>query len=247
LRQFYTLLLSGQSIERLHSLKTLALIPARGGSKGIPRKNIRLLAGKPLVAWSIQAALACPEIERVVVSTDDAEIAEISRRWGAEVPFMRPAELAQDDSPSMDTVLHALRQLPQFDAVVLLQPTSPLRTKADIQGCLAMAATEQARCIVSISEPASSPYWMFTLEQNGSLSKLISAPEVTRRQDLSPAYAINGALYYAQTGWLRANKNFLTAETLGYVMPPEKSLDIDTPLDWKIAELLLLNSQAEGS
>jgi len=228
-------------------LKTLALIPARGGSKGIPRKNIRLLAGKPLIAWSIQAALACPEIERVVVSTDDAEIAEISRRWGAEVPFMRPAELAQDDSPSMDTVLHALRQLPQFDAVVLLQPTSPLRTKADIQGCLAMAATEQARCIVSISEPASSPYWMFTLEQNGSLSKLISAPEVTRRQDLSPAYAINGALYYAQTGWLRANKNFLTAETLGYVMPPEKSLDIDTPLDWKIAELLLLNSQAEGS
>lgn len=228
-------------------MKTLALIPARGGSKGIPRKNIRLLAGKPLIAWSIQAALACPEIERVVVSTDDAEIAEISRRWGAEVPFMRPAELAQDDSPSMDTVLHALRQLPQFDAVVLLQPTSPLRTKADIQGCLAMAATEQARCIVSISEPASSPYWMFTLEQNGSLSKLISAPEVTRRQDLSPAYAINGALYYAQTGWLRANKNFLTAETLGYVMPPEKSLDIDTPLDWKIAELLLLNSQAEGS
>ena len=228
-------------------MKTLALIPARGGSNGIPRKNIRLLAGKPLIAWSIQAALACPEIERVVVSTDDAEIAEISRRWGAEVPFMRPAELAQDDSPSMDTVLHALRQLPQFDAVVLLQPTSPLRTKADIQGCLAMAATEQARCIVSISEPASSPYWMFTLEQNGSLSKLISAPEVTRRQDLSPAYAINGALYYAQTGWLRANKNFLTAETLGYVMPPEKSLDIDTPLDWKIAELLLLNSLAEGS
>jgi CMP-N,N'-diacetyllegionaminic acid synthase len=228
-------------------LKTLALIPARGGSKGIPRKNIRLLAGKPLVAWSIQAALACPEIERVVVSTDDAEIAEISRRWGAEVPFMRPAELAQDDSPSMDTVLHALRQLPQFEAVVLLQPTSPLRTKADIQGCLAMAATEQARCVVSISEPASSPYWMFTLEPNGSLSKLISAPEVTRRQDLSPAYAINGALYYAQTEWLRANKNFLTAETLGYVMPPEKSLDIDTPLDWKIAELLLLNSLAEGS
>jgi N-acylneuraminate cytidylyltransferase/CMP-N,N'-diacetyllegionaminic acid synthase len=220
-------------------LKTLALIPARGGSKGILRKNIQPLAGKPLIAWSIQAALACHEIAAVVVSTDDEEIAEISQRWGAEIPFMRPAELAQDNTPSIDVALHALQHLPQFDAILLLQPTSPLRTQADIDGCLLMATTQQAQSVVSVSEPAQSPYWMFRLGTDGRLSKLISAQDVTRRQDLQPVYAINGALYFAKADWLRAKKSFLTGDTLGYIMPPEKSVDIDTPLDWKFAELLL--------
>lgn len=223
----------------LHPLKTLALIPARGGSKGILRKNIQPLAGKPLIAWSIQAALACHDIASVVVSTEDEEIAEISQRWGAELPFLRPAELAQDHTPSMDVVLHALQHLPQFDAVLLLQPTSPLRSKTDIEGCLFMAAEQHAQCIVSVSEPAQSPYWMFKLGSDGRLNKLIDAPDMTRRQDLPAVYAINGALYFAKTDWLRVNKTFLSKETLGYVMSPEKSLDIDTPLDWKFAEFIL--------
>ena len=220
-------------------MKTLALIPARGGSKGIPRKNIRSLAGKPLIAWTIQAALACPQIDSVVVSTDDLEIAEISRHWGAQVPFMRPAELAQDDSPSMDTVFHALQQLPGFDAVLLLQPTSPLRSAADIQGCLELALARRACSVVSVCAPASSPYWMYTLDANDRLKKLIDSGDITRRQDLPPAYALNGALYFAATDWLRHSKTFLNDETTAYLMPPERSLDIDTPLDWKIAELLL--------
>jgi CMP-N-acetylneuraminic acid synthetase len=229
-------------------LKTLALIPARGGSKGIPRKNIRSIAGKPLIAWSIQAALACSAIDSVVVTTEDPEIADISRQWGAHVPFMRPAELAKDDSPSMDTVLHALQQLPKFDAVLLLQPTSPLRTSADIAGCLALANTQQARCIVAVSESAQSPYWMVQINEQGQIHCPFSHPVVptrtmlTRRQNLPTVYAINGALYFAQVDWLRVGQNFITQETLGYIMPPERSIDIDTPLDWKIAELLLSES-----
>jgi CMP-N,N'-diacetyllegionaminic acid synthase len=220
-------------------LKTLALIPARGGSKGIPRKNIQPLAGKPLIAWTILAALDCHEFDRVVVTTDDEEIADISKLWGAEIPFMRPAELARDETPSMDVVLHALHHLPQFDAVVLLQPTSPLRSKADIEACLAMANAQQADCVVSVSEPTQSPYWMFKLDENGRLNKLLATNDITRRQDLPPVYAINGALYFARTDWLLRNKTFLSQETLGYVMSAEKSLDIDTPFDWKLAELLL--------
>lgn len=220
-------------------MKILALIPARGGSKGIPRKNIRSLAGKPLIAWTIEAALRCPALSSVVVSTDDPEIAAISAQRGAEVPFMRPAELAQDDTPGMAVVLHALQKLPEFDAVLLLQPTSPLRSSADIDAILAMAAEQQAKCIVSIAEPPHSPYWMVSLNQDQRIKKIIDLPDVTRRQALPLAYAINGALYFARCDWLRDQQSFLTDDTLGYVMPPERSLDIDTPLDWKIAELLL--------
>ncbi|MET3105555.1 CMP-N,N'-diacetyllegionaminic acid synthase [Oxalobacteraceae bacterium GrIS 2.11] len=220
-------------------MKILALIPARGGSKGIPRKNIRTLAGKPLIAWTIEAALRCPALSSVVVSTDDPEIAAISTQCGASVPFMRPPELAQDDTPGMAVVLHALQHLPEFDAVLLLQPTSPLRSSADIDAILAMAAEQQAQCIVSIAEPPHSPYWMVSLNGDQRIKKIIDLPDVTRRQALPAAYAINGALYFARCDWLRDQQSFLTEDTLGYVMPPERSLDIDTPLDWKIAELLL--------
>ncbi len=220
-------------------MKTLALIPARGGSKGIPRKNCRMIAGKPLIAWSIQAALAAKNIDSVVVSTDDEEIAAISREYGALVPFMRPAGLAQDDTPGMAPVLHALQQLPGFDAILLLQPTSPLRTTADIDNCLAFASQRQAKCIVSVTPAAQSPYWMITLDAEGRLVKLLDAGEATRRQELPEVQALNGALYFAHTDWLLSNKTFLHADTLGFVMSAEKSLDIDTPLDWKIAELML--------
>ncbi|PRC91484.1 cytidylyltransferase domain-containing protein [Solimicrobium silvestre] len=223
-------------------MKTLALILARGGSKGIPRKNIRLLAGKPLIAWSIQAALNCPQIDSVVVSTDDEEIAQISRTWGAQVPFMRPAELALDSSPSMDAILHALDQLPWFDTILVLQPTSPLRTTADIIACLNFAFTQQANAVVSVCEPANSPYWMYKLGADCRLSKLMDTNDISRRQDLPDVYALNGALYFAQTSWLRRTQSFLTHETVGFVMPADKSIDIDTPLDWKIAELLLSES-----
>jgi CMP-N-acetylneuraminic acid synthetase len=220
-------------------LKTLALIPARGGSKGIPHKNIRQFAGKPLIAWTIEAALACPHIDDVVVTTDDVEIAEISRLWGARVPFMRPPELAQDSSPSIDVVMHALNQLPGYDAVVLLQPTSPLRTVDDLNGLLVFARDQQAHAVVSIAEPAASPYWMYQLTSNRELKKLIETPDITRRQNLPAVYALNGALYFANIEWLKQTQSFLTDETKGYVMTRENSLDIDTPLDWEFAELVM--------
>lgn len=220
-------------------MKTLALIPARGGSKGIPRKNCRLLAGKPLIAWSIEAALASPFIDSVVVSTEDQEIAEISLEYGALVPFMRPSELAQDDSPGMAPVLHALTMLPEFDHILLLQPTSPLRTVIEINRCIEFAIAQKANAIVSVCESAQSPYWMYELDATNHLSKLIANNDITRRQELPTVYSLNGALYFARTEWLHKAQTFLTDETLGFVMPLEQSLDIDTPFDWKIAELLL--------
>jgi len=225
-------------------LKTLALIPARGGSKGVPRKNVRLLAGKPLIAWTIEAALASEKIDGVVVSTDDDEIAEISRRWGASVPFKRPALFAQDDSPSIDTILHAIDQLPDFESILVLQPTSPLRTVYDIDGCLEFASMHNANAVVSVTEPADSPYWMYLMNNENELKKLIDLPDIARRQELPQVYALNGALYFANRNWLRKTRTFFTDETKGYVMQPEVSFDIDTPLDFKLAELLMSETHA---
>lgn len=223
-------------------MKTLALIPARGGSKGIPRKNVKLLAGKPLIAWTITAALASRLVDAVVVSTDDEEIADVARGHGAQTPFMRPAELARDDTPGIEPVLHALQQLPGFDAVLLLQPTSPLRSTADIDACIALGRDSQAPCVVSVSEPPTHPYLMYRLGPDGRLQALIDAPAAACRQALPPVVALNGALYFADAEWLRQRRSFVAPETLAYVMPPQRSIDIDTALDWQLAELLLKES-----
>ncbi len=220
-------------------MKILALIPARGSSKGIPRKNIKSIAGKPLIAWTIEAALCSRVLDAVVVSTEDEEIAGVARQWGAQVPFRRPAELARDDTPGIDPVLHALEQLPNFDAVLLLQPTSPLRTIEDIDACIGLAQDLQAPSVVSVSEPGIHPYRTYLLGADQRLQSLIYAPPVSRRQDLPPVYAVNGALYYTRADWLRQRHAFVTAETVAYVMPPERSVDLDTLLDWKLAEMLL--------
>lgn len=221
---------------------TMALIPARGGSKGIPRKNIRRIAGKPLIAWTIEAALRSNKLDAVVVSTDDAEIAAVARQAGATVPFLRPAVLAQDGTPGIDPVLHALATLPGFGAVLLLQPTSPLRSTADIDACLQLALDRQAVSVVSVSEPDTHPYWTYRLGDDLTLRRFVDAPPVSRRQDLPAVFALNGAMYYAQTDWLLQGKRLVAAETLAFVMPPERSVDIDTPLDWRFAELLLKES-----
>jgi CMP-N-acetylneuraminic acid synthetase len=216
-----------------------ALIPARGGSKGIPRKNIRPIAGKPLIAWTIEAALAAPGIDAVVVSTEDEEIAAVSRDWGARVPFMRPVELATDETPGIDPVLHAIEMLPYHDTVLLLQPTSPLRSTQDIMGVLALAAEAKPPSIVSVCEPEDHPAWMYRMDVGRRLERLSGMPEIARRQDLPPVYALNGAIYYARADWLVTQRSFVGPGTLGYPMAAADSVDIDTPLDWKLAELLL--------
>ncbi len=219
-----------------------ALIPARGGSKGIPRKNIRSIAGKPLIAWTIEAALRSQRLDAVVVSTDDEEIAAVARQHGAQVPFMRPAALAQDSSPGIDPVLHALDQLPGYDAVLLLQPTSPLRRTADIDNCLQFAAAQGLKSVVSVTEADTHPSWTYRLDQDRALHPFVEAAAVTRRQDLPPAYALNGALYFADAPWLRRTRSLLHADTRAVVMAREHSVDIDTPLDWRFAEFLLKES-----
>jgi CMP-N,N'-diacetyllegionaminic acid synthase len=220
-------------------MSTFALIPARGGSKGIPRKNIKLMAGKPLIVWTIEAALRSSLLDAVVVSTEDEEIAEVARKAGALVPFMRPAALAQDGSSGLDPVLHALDQLPQFDAVLLLQPTSPMRSTADIDGCLRLAAERGAPSVVSVCEPDSHPCWTYRMNPDLSMRPLIEGEPITRRQDLPLVGALNGALYFAQAAWLKRHGGLVGPETLAYMMTREHSVDLDTPLDWKFAELLL--------
>lgn len=220
-------------------MATLALIPARGGSKGIPRKNVLPIAGKPLIAWTIEAARSVRGVDAVVVSTDDPEIAEVARHAGADVPFMRPVELAADDTPGIAPVLHALEALPQYDSLILLQPTSPLRRREDIEGALALAEERQRASVVSVCEVGDHPAWMYRLGADDTLDPIFPTPDVTRRQDLSPVYILNGAIYFAHASWLRARQSFIGPDTLGYTMTEEDSVDIDGPLDWRLAELLL--------
>ncbi len=217
----------------------LALIPARGGSKGIPRKNIRPFCGKPLLQWSIDVALAAPSVDRVVVSTDDPEIAEVARAGGAEVPFLRPPELASDTAPGIAPVLHALEQLPEVSDVLLLQPTSPLRLVADVEAIFALRRHARREAAVSVTPSAKHPAWMFVLSPQQQLEPLLPSEEAACRQQLPPAYALNGALYLASRSFLERERSFLTADTLGYVMPLERSLDIDSPQDWQWGEFLM--------
>jgi N-acylneuraminate cytidylyltransferase/CMP-N,N'-diacetyllegionaminic acid synthase len=218
---------------------TLALIPARGGSKGIPRKNIKLIAGKPLIVWTIEAALRSSLISEVIVSTDDFEIADVARHAGANVPFMRPSELADDQTPGLAPVMHALNQLPTFNSVLVLQPTSPLRTTDDIDDLLNFAAQKKASSIVSVTEADIHPYWTYRINADQTMVPFVNASSVVRRQDLPGCFSLNGAMYFADVKWLRENGCLIGNETLAYVMPKAHSVDIDTPLDWKFAELLL--------
>ncbi len=217
----------------------LALIPARGGSKGIPRKNIRLFCGKPLLQWSIEVALAAPSVDRVVVSTEDSEIAEIALSCGAEVPFVRPAHLASDEAPGIAPVLHALEQLPEVTDVLLLQPTSPMRELIDVETIVALRSEAGRESSVSLTHSSKHPAWMFTLSSQQLLEPLSIYPDSDRRQQLPPIYVLNGALYLASRTFLERELSFHSANTVGYVMPPERSVDIDTPLDWQWGEFLM--------
>jgi N-acylneuraminate cytidylyltransferase len=221
-------------------MSLLAIIPARGGSKGIPRKNIKPLANKPLIAWSIEIAKQTSCIDRLIVSTEDKEICSIAREYGAEVPFMRPPELAADETPGVTPALHAISKLPDYDWVLLLQPTSPLRSAEDIDGIWQFCQERLAPSVVSISEVVKHPFWMYECDVEHRLEPVIKGrPDVMRRQDLPSAYALNGALYLARTDWLLEQKNFIGPGTLGYIMPTERSVDLDTLEDWRWVEFLI--------
>lgn len=223
----------------------LGLVTARGGSRAIRRKNIRLVAGKPLVAWTIQAALDCRSLNRVVVSTDDAEIEEVCLKWGAEVPFRRPVELAQDNSPHVDVIAHAVEWLMTNedycpDYIVLLQPTSPLRTAQDIDGAVALALQRNADCVVGVSESPAHPYLNKRITEEGKLVDFVDTPKgYLPRQSFPPAYIVNGAIYLARRDVLLRERTWYTSRTYPYIMSPEHSLDVDTSWDLYLADLML--------
>lgn len=225
--------------------QVIGLVTARGGSKSIPRKNIKLLADKPLIAWTIEAALQSRELSRVIVSTDDQEIAQVARQWGAQVPFMRPPELAQDDSPHIAVVKHAIHWLATHkrmhpDYIMTLQPTSPLRTAEDIDAAIQLAETRAAIAVVSVCETEHHPYLSKRILQDDTLADFVSTDiAYLRRQALPPAYALNGAVFLNRRESLLHDRVFLPKGAYAYIMPPERSLDIDTPWDFYLADLIL--------
>jgi N-acylneuraminate cytidylyltransferase len=208
----------------------LGLIAARGGSKGIPGKNIVPVHGRPLIQWSVDAARGSRYIDRLILSSDDPAIMEVARQAGCEVPFRRAAELSDDNASSIDVVADALMRVPGYDLVVLLQPTSPLRISADIDGAIELLVSSGAAACVSVCEAEQHPYWIFRMAGDGSLSRFVEPDEGTplRRQDLPPAWSLNGAIYVAGCQWFLQNRTFLAPGTVGYPMPAERSVDIDT-------------------
>ena len=224
----------------------LGLITARGGSKGIPGKNIRSLAGKPLIAWTIEAAQKSGCLARIAVSTDDEAIAAVARDWGAEVPFMRPVKLAEDTSSHISVVEHALNWFLEHenytpDYLLLLQPTSPLRVPEDIQAAVELAEARDAVGVVSVVESHPHPYLSKRIQPDGALADLITVENIPylRRQDLPLVYSLNGAIYLGRPGALLKERTFMPKGTLAYIMPPERSLDVDTPWDLYMIDLIL--------
>lgn len=224
--------------------KILAIIPARGGSKGIVGKNIKELNGKPLIAYTIEEAKKSEYINRIVVSTDNEEIANISKKYGAEVPFLRPLELAQDDTPTIECVIHMLNVLKENedyipDYVCLLQCTSPLRTFNDIDGTIEKLLSTGLDSAASVCEAEVNPYWTNIFNGERLEYFLKDGKKISRRQDLPKIYRLNGAVYVAKYDVLKNEMTFETKYTTGYIMSNKKSIDIDTEFDFTIAKLFL--------
>lgn len=226
----------------------LALIPARGGSKGVPRKNIRKLAGKPLLHYSCECALGSQRVTRTIVSTDCEQIATAARLGGVEVPFLRPAELARDDSPTHNVIVHAVEWLGHHEGVVpeivvLLQPTAPLRRSSDVDAALERLQASDADSVVSVCpvEAHFHPEWQFKV-QGDSLQTYTGIPVgdiPPRRQLLEPTYVRNGAIYAFRTDAFLAKQSIYGDRCLAFVMPRERSVNIDTLSDWNSAETYL--------
>ena len=227
-------------------MQYLGLIPARKGSRRIPDKNIKPLCGKPLLAYTIEAALASSRLDRVIVSTEDEEIASIARQWGAEVPFLRPAVLATDEARSVDVMVHALNWLEIHegyvpDALVLLQPTCPLRTGKHIDEAIALYEARDADCVVAVSEPEHHPYWMKVMDQDGQLTPLMQADlrQYHQKQTLPQVWASNSSIYVLRRVSFLARREIYGGRTFGYVMPRSEALDVDTLWDFHLAKLII--------
>lgn len=225
-------------------MRVLALIPARGGSKRLPGKNIRILGGKPLIVWSIESVKGIPEICDILVSTDDLNIAAICANTEALVPWLRPPELATDMATSIDVCKHAMdwyeREKGPIDGLMLLQPTSPFRKPETIATAIKLFKENNNRPVVTFSPAESHPMWCYRVEGNAIYPFVGAIDQSSRSQDLEPAYVINGEIYIATPEYLRSHTGFLCNETVPLLVEDHReALDIDTDHDWLIAESLL--------
>ena len=226
-------------------MKLLGLVLARGGSKRVPGKNIRDLGGRPLIAWTLEAAHKSGVLMEVLVSTDDEQIAKVAKAWGGFVPWFRPKEFATDNSPSIEATLHALDwaelELGRIDGVMLLQPTSPFRRPESIVAAAALFKQHECRPVVSFSPTSVVPEWCFRKTENGIAPVLGWEKVYNRSQDFTFTFQLNGAIYIATPDTLRTEMSFLTTDTVPYIMLDKKeTLDIDTQSDWRKAEQLLV-------
>lgn len=226
--------------------KIIAIIPARGGSKGVPRKNIREIAGKPLIAWTIETALSCGRLDRVIVSTEDDEIAKIASNYGAEIPFLRPREIAQDDTPDLPVYQQALSWLNEHekycpDIIVWLRPTAPLRIVEDIEGAIRLLTETQADWVRTVCEAEHHPYWMKQLKGDRLLPFLedMETEKYYRRQLLPPVYRLNGVVDVAWRETVMEKRLLYSGDVRGYVMPLERSIDLDNEVDFLLTEALM--------
>jgi N-acylneuraminate cytidylyltransferase/CMP-N,N'-diacetyllegionaminic acid synthase len=225
-------------------MKILAVVPARGGSKRLPGKNIKLLGGRPLIGWTIEAALQSDAACAVLVSTDDAQIGAVAQAFGASVPGLRPAHLATDTATSVDVVLHALDVYEsdhgQVDGVLLLQPTSPFRTAESIRRAVALFREDVSRPLVSVCAASTHPAWCFRLEGD-SMEPFLGWENLSRRsQDLEPAWTLSGSIYLIAPDVLREHRRFVLPGTVPMMVYDNlESIDIDTPEDWSAALLAL--------
>ena len=228
----------------INTMRVVGVITARGGSKGLPSKNIRPLLGKPLIEWTIEAALSSKCIDTLVVSTDDGEIAQIARDAGARIPFVRPQHLASDTASSIDVVLHAIDSLAQmgeqYDVVVLLEPTSPLRDTFDIDDALSHLIKSCAGSVVSVCQAESHhPSFMYRMAEGLRLEPYSTHhPTALRRQEIEPVYFLDGTIYCSHIDELRLKRSFYHDNTHAYVVPKWKSLEVDDIYDFVMIEAL---------
>ena len=221
----------------------IAIIPARGGSKSCPRKNIKLLNDKPLIYYTINEAKKSKYLGRLIVSTEDSEIAEIARQYEAEV-IGRPVELAQDDTPSLPVYQHVIRYLEEVEdfypnIIVVLQPTSPCRVVENIDGAIEKFLGAGCDSVVSVCEVQHPPHWMYSLECDRLKPIIEGGEKVTRRQDAPKTYRLNGAVYVIHRDVIMEQNRVMGNDTRPFIMPLESSIDLDTDLDFRLAELLV--------
>ena len=224
-------------------MKNIAIIPARSGSKGLKDKNIKLLNSKPLMAYTIEAALKSEQFDDVMVSTDSEKYAEIAKSFGAKVPFLRSAETSTDKASSWDTVAEVLGRYAEngqtFETLCLLQPTSPFRTAEDIKKAYKLYTSKANFAVISVCEAEHSPLWCGHLPESGEFLNFINQDAMKQRQAGGKFYRLNGAIYIVNCEKFKTDRYFYQSGSFAYIMPQERSIDIDTALDFRMAEFLM--------